>query len=82
VFTSEPTPPGADITRVMYSYPTEPPVDPQQFQLTYYNLTPPAGEVYEDRPGFNWPLWGGIGLACIALSVVLAWLVRRKRRTT
>lgn len=55
-------------------------VNPEEFTLVYYNISPPAFDTYEDRPGFDWPLWGGIGLGFIALSVVTAWVVRRKRR--
>jgi hypothetical protein len=54
-------------------------VDPREFTLDYYQLQAPSDDVYEDRP-FNWLLWGGIGVGCIALSLLLAWLVRSTRR--
>lgn len=55
-------------------------VDPAEFTLGYYKLTAPESvEAFEDRPQFNWRLWGSAGVGCIALSVVLAWIVRRRR---
>jgi hypothetical protein len=62
------------------TYPDSGSVNPDEFKLEHYQIPVPAGEVSEDRPPFNWPLWGGIGVGCIALSILLAWLVRRKRR--
>jgi hypothetical protein len=56
--------------------------DPAEFTLEYYKIQTPTDEVYEDGPGFNWLLWGGIGVGCIALSVVLAWFIRRKRQAS
>jgi hypothetical protein len=64
-----------------YTYKYLPPetVDPAEFTIEYYNLTAPEFDVYEDRQ-FNWPLWGGIGVGCIAMSVLLAWFIRRRLR--
>ena len=57
-------------------------VDPAEFTLEYYKLTAPESvEAYEDRPPFNWRLWGSVGIICIALSSVLGWYVRRRRAT-
>lgn len=64
-----------------YTYPPVGEVNPEEFTLDHYQIQPPTDDVYEDR-GFNWPLWGGIGVGCLALSVLLAWYVRRKRRAT
>lgn len=57
-------------------------VDPVEFTLAHYDLVAPESvEAYEDRPPFNWRLWGGVGGVCIALSLVLGWFVRRRRTT-
>lgn len=80
--TSIPADLGDNTTRVRYTYPAQG-ASPDEFRLTHYTSSlPPAQDVYEDRPPFNWPLWGGIGVGCIALSILLAWLVRRNRRAT
>lgn len=52
---------------------------PAEFSLEYYGITPPTDDVYEDRV-FNWPLWGGVGVGCILLSLLLAWIIRRRNR--
>ncbi len=55
-------------------------VAPAEFTIEYYKLTSPESvEAYEDRPPFNWRLWGSVGVICITLSLVLAWIVRRRR---
>ncbi len=54
-------------------------VDPAEFTLAHYNLiAPETPDAYEDRPPFNWRIWGGVGVACIVLSLVLGWYVRRR----
>ena len=66
-----------------FTYKILPPdtVDPSEFTLDYYSITAPEQDVYEDRRQFNWTLWGSIGAICIALSLVLGWIVRRRRTT-
>ncbi len=54
-------------------------VDPAEFTLDYYKLdAPESADAYEDRPPFNWRLWGSVGVTCIVLSVVLGWHIRRR----
>ena len=79
VLASTPADAGDNTTRVRYTYPARG-ASPDEFRLEHYLTPPPALDVYEDRPPFNWRLWGGIGLAAIALSVFLAWFARRKWR--
>ena len=67
--------------RSKYIYKQLPPdaVDPAEFTLAHYNLTAPEqDDVYEDRQPTNWILWGGIGVGCIVLSLILRWYVRRR----
>jgi hypothetical protein len=78
VLSSTPAGVGDNTTKVRYTYPAQG-VSPDEFRLAHYLPPPPVLDVYEDRPPFNWPLWGGIGLAGIALSVFLAWFARHKR---
>ena len=47
--------------------------------LSTYGIVAPSDDVYEDR-GFNWPLWGGLGLFCLVLSATIAFIVRRRNR--
>ncbi len=47
--------------------------------LEDYSIEVPLDDTYEDR-GFNWPLWGGLGLFCLVLSATIAFLVRRRNR--
>jgi hypothetical protein len=54
-------------------------VNPAEFTLEYYGILLPTDEVYEDR-GFNWPLWGGLGVGCIVLSLLISWYLRRRSR--
>jgi hypothetical protein len=54
--------------------------DPAEYTLAHYNITIPDYDVYEDRPQTNWFLWGCIGIACLVLSVVLAWYAHRRNR--
>ena len=70
--------------KVNYTYKLLPPdtVDPAEFTLSHYGIQAPEYEVYEDRKRFNWTVWGGVGLICIMLSLVLSWLARRKRKRT
>ena len=57
-------------------------VDPAEFTLEYYNLSAPESVVaYEDRPKFNWILWGSVGAICIVLSLGLGWIEHRRRTT-
>lgn len=54
---------------------------PKEFNLEYYGLTAPPepDDVYEDR-GTNWPLWGGLGVVCVILSLFFTWFLRRRNR--
>jgi hypothetical protein len=54
-------------------------VNPDEFSVAHYQITPPVLDVYEDRR-FNWPVWTGVGVLCLAASALLAWVVRRARR--
>lgn len=65
-----------------YTYDRQAKLNQNEFELSFYGLSEPPSEnteAYEDR-GFNWPLWGGLGVACIVLSLLLAWMVRRRNR--
>ncbi len=75
-----PSTPGENTTKVKYTYPAQATTPPEQLTTAHYNVTPPPVEVPEDRPPFNWPLWGCVGAGCVALSVVLGWFVRRRLR--
>ena len=70
--------------KINHTYKLLPPetVDPAEFDLSHYGIEAPEYEVYEDRKRFNWTFWGGIGLICIVLSLILAWLARRKQKRT
>ena len=81
VLTSVPANSGDNTIKVRYTYPAQG-AAPDEFRLAHYLPPPPVLDVYEDRPPFNWPLWGGIGLAGIVLSVLLAWFARRKQWQT
>lgn len=81
VLASVPAGAGDNTTKVRYTYPAQG-ASPDEFRLAHYLPPPPVLDVYEDRPPFNWPLWGGIGLAGIVLSVLLAWFARRKQWQT
>ncbi|MDY3553589.1 hypothetical protein R5W24_002692 [Gemmata sp. JC717] len=81
VLSSTPADSGDNTTKVRYTYPAQG-AAPDEFRLEHYLPSPPVLDVYEDRPPFNWRLWGGIGVSCIALSVLLTWWVRRKRSQT
>ncbi|WP_162657807.1 hypothetical protein [Tuwongella immobilis] len=78
VLASTPTHVGDNTTKIRYRS-LEQGAMPEEFQFTHYIASPPVLDVYEDRPTFNWPIWVGLGVACIVISVVLAWVVRRKR---
>jgi hypothetical protein len=57
-------------------------INPAEFTLPYYNIVAlDEVEAFEDQPKFNWQLWGSLGVICLSLSLVLTWIVyRRKRR--
>ncbi|AWM41254.1 hypothetical protein GobsT_01270 [Gemmata obscuriglobus] len=78
VLSSTPAATSDNTTKVRYTYPAQG-ASPDEFRLEHYLPPPPVLDVYKDRPPFNWRLWGGIGVSCIALSVLLTWWVRRKR---
>jgi len=63
-----------------YGYETKPPVADEQYELSFYGVTPPADTVYEDRK-FNWQLWGGLGAALIMASLVLVYIARGRKRS-
>ena len=60
-------------------YPDSKP-DDAEFTLEHYGIATPAGDVvYEDRK-FNWPVWVGLGVGLLVLSVILGWIARRRIR--
>ena len=73
---------GATITLVKstLTYPADAKINESEFTLSHYGITEPADDVYEDRR-FNWPLWVGIGVGLLVLSVILAWIARRRIRS-
>ena len=64
---------------IKYGYELNHDINDDVFQLSHYNVNLQTDDTYEDH-GFNWPLWGGLGVGCIVLSLLLAWVVRRRNR--
>jgi len=69
----------AGILQAVYNYTFTPSKHPpQSLNLSDYNIEIPVDDVYEDR-SFNWLLWGGLGVTCLVVSALLAWIVKRRR---
>lgn len=60
-----------------YSNYSDKPTDPKEFTPEFYQI-PTPDVAPEDIPPARWPWWAGAGVVCIALSVLLRALARRR----